>query len=351
MIERKERHDKGYPASGLYWTELRIFPEVAKSKSFNKAAEELGISQPTVGRAVRRLETALNIKLLGAGARRGAYGRRFKIGASAGVGRRGNREDHPQSCSGVDDEVLRPGPRELWLRWFAKPFPARRDLSLSQTALPEYDSRESTERGHDGRYRSAWRRRAFRPHHRCRRDFGFCGCARGGSSRDRNGNSTRDSFRRDIEPASNVNGDYQAVYHEGYAQAFLALGFSEEFLLQMFSEVTDSMTITATTKALFLRAKAGRAERQITLGSPGPVEVFGTKIPDRYARFDQPNRLVISFTAPNGKRVEAVQTFYADGYVTVLSIDGAPHLKPVRIWKRVVNNEQARRKLPQLFPL
>jgi hypothetical protein len=32
----------------------------------------------------------------------------------------------------------------------------------------------------------------------------------------------------------------------------------------MFSEVTDSMTITATTKALFLRAKAGRAERQIT---------------------------------------------------------------------------------------
>jgi hypothetical protein len=154
-----------------------------------------------------------------------------------------------------------------------------------------------------------------------------------------------------IEPASNVNGDYQAVYHEGYAQAFLALGFSEEFLLQMFSEVTDSMTITATTKALFLRAKAGRAERQITLGSPGPVEVFGTKIPDRYARFDQPNRLVISFTAPNGKRVEAVQTFYADGYVTVLSIDGAPHLKPVRIWKRVVNNEQAKRKLPQLFPL
>jgi hypothetical protein len=28
-----------------------------------------------------------------------------------------------------------------------------------------------------------------------------------------------------IEPASDVNGDYQAVYQEGYAQAFLALGF------------------------------------------------------------------------------------------------------------------------------
>ena len=146
-------------------------------------------------------------------------------------------------------------------------------------------------------------------------------------------------------------GDYQAVYQEGYAPAFLELGFSEEFLLQMFSEATDSLTITATAKAVFLRAKAGGAERQITLGTSGPVEVFGTKIPYRYARFDQPNRLVISFTAPNGKRVEAVQTFHADGYVTVLSIDGAPHLKPVRIWKRVVNNEQASHKLPQLFPL
>jgi hypothetical protein len=151
-----------------------------------------------------------------------------------------------------------------------------------------------------------------------------------------------------MEPASHVSGDYQAVYQEGYAQAFLALGFSEEFLLQMFSEATDSLTITATAKAVFLRAKSGKAQRQITLGSSGPVEVFGAKISDRHARFVQPNRLVISFLAPNGKRVEAVQTFYADGYVTVLSIEGEPQLKPVRIWKRV---EQTSRKSPQLFPL
>jgi DNA-binding transcriptional LysR family regulator len=57
------------PASGLYWTELRIFLQVAKSKSFNKAAEEIGISHPTVGRAVRRLEIEMNTKLLAAGAR------------------------------------------------------------------------------------------------------------------------------------------------------------------------------------------------------------------------------------------------------------------------------------------
>jgi hypothetical protein len=154
-----------------------------------------------------------------------------------------------------------------------------------------------------------------------------------------------------IEPASHVNGEYQAVYQEGYAQAFLELGFSEEFLLQMFSEATDSLKINVTAKAVILRAKAGSAERQIALGPSGPVEVFGTTIPDRYARFDQPNRLVISFTAPNRKRVEAVLTFHADGYVTVLSVEGAPHLKPVRIWKRVVNDGQSSRKSPQLFPL
>jgi DNA-binding transcriptional LysR family regulator len=57
------------PATGLYWTELRIFLEVARSKSFNKAAQELGITHPTAGRAVRRLETQLNTPLLAAGAR------------------------------------------------------------------------------------------------------------------------------------------------------------------------------------------------------------------------------------------------------------------------------------------
>jgi DNA-binding transcriptional LysR family regulator len=57
------------PATGLYWTELRIFLEVARSKSFNKAAQELGITHPTAGRAVRRLESKMNTELLAAGAR------------------------------------------------------------------------------------------------------------------------------------------------------------------------------------------------------------------------------------------------------------------------------------------
>jgi DNA-binding transcriptional LysR family regulator len=57
------------PSSGLYWAELRIFLQVAKAKSFNKAARQLGISHPTIGRAVRRLELELNAELLVANAR------------------------------------------------------------------------------------------------------------------------------------------------------------------------------------------------------------------------------------------------------------------------------------------
>jgi len=46
--------------TGLYWTELRIFLEVAEAGSFHLAAQQLGISHPTVARAVRRLETELH---------------------------------------------------------------------------------------------------------------------------------------------------------------------------------------------------------------------------------------------------------------------------------------------------
>ncbi len=49
--------------SGQYWGELRIFAEVARSKSFNRAAERLGVSQPTIGRKVRRLQDLIGTRL------------------------------------------------------------------------------------------------------------------------------------------------------------------------------------------------------------------------------------------------------------------------------------------------
>jgi DNA-binding transcriptional LysR family regulator len=52
------------PASGLCWEELRLFLQVAEAGSFHLAAQELGISHPTIARAVRRLENDLSTPLL-----------------------------------------------------------------------------------------------------------------------------------------------------------------------------------------------------------------------------------------------------------------------------------------------
>ncbi len=49
--------------SGQYWGELRIFAEVARARSFNRAAERLGLSQPTIGRKVRRLQDLMGAQL------------------------------------------------------------------------------------------------------------------------------------------------------------------------------------------------------------------------------------------------------------------------------------------------
>lgn len=49
--------------SGQYWGELRIFAEVARARSFNRAAERLGLSQPTISRKVRRLQDLIGAQL------------------------------------------------------------------------------------------------------------------------------------------------------------------------------------------------------------------------------------------------------------------------------------------------
>lgn len=49
--------------SGQFWGELRVFLAVAKAKSFNRAAEILNTSPPTVGRQVRRLQDMMGSQL------------------------------------------------------------------------------------------------------------------------------------------------------------------------------------------------------------------------------------------------------------------------------------------------
>jgi DNA-binding transcriptional LysR family regulator len=50
--------------SGQFWGELRVFLAVAKAKSFNRAAELLNTSQPTVSRHVKRLQDIMGSQLL-----------------------------------------------------------------------------------------------------------------------------------------------------------------------------------------------------------------------------------------------------------------------------------------------
>lgn len=50
--------------SGPFWGELRVFLAVAKAKSFNRAADALNMSQPTVSRQVRRLQDVMGAQLV-----------------------------------------------------------------------------------------------------------------------------------------------------------------------------------------------------------------------------------------------------------------------------------------------
>jgi DNA-binding transcriptional LysR family regulator len=56
--------DDPHILSGPFWGELRVFLAVAKAKSFNRAAEALNMSQPTVSRAVRRLQDVMGAQLV-----------------------------------------------------------------------------------------------------------------------------------------------------------------------------------------------------------------------------------------------------------------------------------------------
>jgi len=55
---------EGEPLSGQCWGELRLFLEVARSRSFNNAAQRLNLSHPKVARKVRWLQDQMAVQLL-----------------------------------------------------------------------------------------------------------------------------------------------------------------------------------------------------------------------------------------------------------------------------------------------
>jgi len=56
--------DDGALLSGRYWGELRTFLAVAKARSLNRAADELGVSRMTAGREIRRLQDTIGAQLI-----------------------------------------------------------------------------------------------------------------------------------------------------------------------------------------------------------------------------------------------------------------------------------------------
>ena len=153
-----------------------------------------------------------------------------------------------------------------------------------------------------------------------------------------------------VGPGELVNGTYEATYQEGYAPALLSVGFPESAVFAMFP-TRPQMTITATEKGVWLRTTREGPEQYIALNSPVSTEVFGIPIKDWLARFDSPSRLLISFTAPNGGRVRATQSFQREGYITRLSMDGAPQFAPIRVWTRVTAQDQRKKQKAYLVPL
>ena len=64
----------------MKWSDLQIFAAVARTGSFNAAAQELGVTQPTISRAIKKLEQEFSISLFNkyqSGAEITSYGERL----------------------------------------------------------------------------------------------------------------------------------------------------------------------------------------------------------------------------------------------------------------------------------
>lgn len=77
--------------SGRYWGELRTFLAVAKAKSLNKAAQELGVSRMTAGREIRRLQDAIGAQLV--------------VFGKTGAGLTGRGEELARGLQRLDQEI------------------------------------------------------------------------------------------------------------------------------------------------------------------------------------------------------------------------------------------------------
>ncbi|MGH6873021.1 MAG: LysR family transcriptional regulator [Rhizomicrobium sp.] len=62
QLARMDMHEELIP-DGVDWDDFRVFLEVVRSGSFNRAANKLKMTQPTVSRRLQRLEKAIGVRL------------------------------------------------------------------------------------------------------------------------------------------------------------------------------------------------------------------------------------------------------------------------------------------------
>lgn len=133
MNERSYAENGEYSESeGANWDDFRVFLEVIRTGSFNKAAVRLRLTQATVSRRLARLETAIGTRLFDRdrrGPRLTADGQRIFNDANAAHNallRAASRSDPARE--GVEGEckiVISDGLASFWLTRFLAPFFAR----------------------------------------------------------------------------------------------------------------------------------------------------------------------------------------------------------------------------------
>src|SRR4051794_17473788 len=88
-----------------------------------------------------------------------------------------------------------------------------------------------------------------------------------------------------VPPGPIVSGTYELLHQEGYAVALLAVGFSQDMLLQHFQVGPQRITISTVPNAMFFKFD-NDFESRVALNSPLAINVAGAHIPDWLARFD-----------------------------------------------------------------
>src|SRR4051812_12054447 len=122
-------------------------------------------------------------------------------------------------------------------------------------------------------------------------------------------------------PGPFVNGTDEATYQEGYAPAFLSVGFPQSAVFAIHPAGSQQKTISVNEKVMWFRTRRGGREQQIALNAPVSTEVFGVPVKDWLARFETPSRLLISFPAPNGRIIRGAQTYQREGYIPRLLVE------------------------------